>query len=98
MADHRYAGEVEAVLGRHLAEVVDRAPDINVRAGPSASWLPEPSVLNIPAGNALCLERVADRREFPQRCVLGLPASSVYEDNDRVRTAAGGQAQLCNLI
>src|SRR5687767_1821997 len=77
--------------------MVNRAPDIRVSARPSAPRLAEPPVFDIPAGNALRLERVAHRSEIAQRGIVGLPASAVDEDNDWVRTGAGGQTQLCEL-
>jgi hypothetical protein len=83
MTNDNDAPQIESMLGRDVSEMVDAAPDIEIRTGPSAPRLCYSAILDVPGGNPLRLERVAHLPEIPQRSEL--EASAVNEHGDRVR-------------
>src|SRR5687767_15911410 len=94
MADNDDAAQVQRILARKVAEVIDGAPDIEVCARPPASRLTEPAVFDVPGRNATVLQGVAHRSEVPGRRVCRLETAAVNEDDDGMRPAACWHAQL----
>jgi hypothetical protein len=80
------AVRIELGRRRELAQMVDRAADVEIRARPAASRLTQTAVFDTPARNAIGLQYVAHRSEVSRG--FGPPASTVHEDDNGVRTCA----------
>ena len=93
---NRDVREIEPVPHGARAEVVDRGTDVKIGARPTASRLTDAAIPDFPAGDAVLLELVTHRGEIPGG--LGHPTAAVHQDDDRMRTRAGGQPQFANLI
>jgi hypothetical protein len=97
VTDNDNAAQVERILPRQSAEVIDGAPDVEVRPRPPAPRLTEPAVFDVPRRDAAVLQDVTHRSEVPGRRIRCLEAAAVNEDDYGMRPASGWQAQLPEL-
>ena len=67
MADDDDSRQVEIELRGEVPQMIDRVPDVEVGARPSASLLTRAAIFDVPAGDSLVLQRIADRRQIAQR-------------------------------
>ena len=62
--DNGDAAEIEVVVARDGADVVDRLADVKVCARPPATGLAQPSVFNVPRRDSVVFESVGHRAEI----------------------------------
>lgn len=97
MADQHDAIQVEWVGLRQRAQVLSASRDVLERTRPGATWIAYAAVLQVPGGDAATRKLITQMRDVIQ-VVLRLPAPSVQDDGNRMRSLALGQAEVAELL